>query len=381
MESFFNSIPPNSDVFRDMIYRQNTPSIKNLDKLFRLLQSSYRESKKIKYTIEQNRNHFTSQTQTKTTSPYFPKLIQNLIHTQTDIYDTLIIHIGHRVITINFIFMKGETYPDFSLTKYTPYLLLWFTLMNKIAPHHDNNHTLTIDIYMTKEKKEFPPFSNIVLNGDHINSALTYACVKKGSIIIYREEEWFKVLLHECMHSFCLDFSLQDQSIMHECLLKRLPIYLEPPQYSETYAEVWAEVLNATLAAFFIEKEHFHTFSLLFEFYIQLEIVHAKQQACAILKRQGISFDMLGEKHEWHQETHVYEYHILKMILLFSVDKFIDWCAETNGKYLIPFNETAIHSLCRLIVHSYESPHFIKFINKKSLGLKSNSLRMSICEI
>ena len=46
-----------------------------------------------------------------------------------------------------------------------------------------------------------------VLDQDNCNTAVTYACAIKGECLIYRKEEWFKVLIHETMHALCLDFS------------------------------------------------------------------------------------------------------------------------------------------------------------------------------
>ena len=32
-------------------------------------------------------------------------------------------------------------------------------------------------------------------------------CIKSGLIVLFRREEWFKVFIHECLHSFGMEFS------------------------------------------------------------------------------------------------------------------------------------------------------------------------------
>ena len=41
----------------------------------------------------------------------------------------------------------------------------------------------------------------------HVNSGYTYTCKENNEIVIYREEEWLKVLIHESFHAYGLDFS------------------------------------------------------------------------------------------------------------------------------------------------------------------------------
>ena len=47
----------------------------------------------------------------------------------------------------------------------------------------------------------------ITLGSNNCNSAVTFACASKGKLLIYRKEEWKKVLIHELFHSLCLDFA------------------------------------------------------------------------------------------------------------------------------------------------------------------------------
>lgn len=310
-------------------------------------------------------------------SKYFPSEIQKLIRATSDFCSRVEFRTPKRIITLDFVFMKNEPYSGFSIKKYIPYLQLWFSLLDYVTPDDSINETLNIVIYLTKERKVMPESESEILSSNHINSALTYICQKHGDIMIYREEEWFKVLLHECMHSYCLDFSNDSQDELNSCLQKKLPIQINDPHYSETYAEVWAELLNIGIISF---SDKWHLFSLRYEFFLQLEIVHSISKTNMILSRKGLTIALLREKKYFNQETHVYEYHILKTILLYSAGKFFNWCEKNNGSMLIPFRGTMI-SFCKLINDSYEDSSFTADVSTIGSNFNSKSLRMSICEV
>ena len=68
---------------------------------------------------------------------------------------------------------------------------------------------------------------NEIIGPHHVNGGYTNFCVSQGSIIIYRKEEWLKVLIHVCMHSFGLEFSNLDLSNFNLELKKLFPIKIE----------------------------------------------------------------------------------------------------------------------------------------------------------
>ena len=66
---------------------------------------------------------------------------------------------------------------------------------------------------MTNLRKQLPSNMLDVLDVEHVNSAVTTSCTTSGSLVIYREEEWFKVLIHELFHVMGLDFSATHSDI------------------------------------------------------------------------------------------------------------------------------------------------------------------------
>ena len=49
-----------------------------------------------------------------------------------------------------------------------------------------------------------------ILSPDIVNTGLTRRCATDNEVVIYRQEEWFKVLIHELIHGFGLDFHSSD---------------------------------------------------------------------------------------------------------------------------------------------------------------------------
>ena len=71
-------------------------------------------------------------------------------------------------------------------------------------------------MYLTPTVKKLPHNKLEILSQDHCNTAVTTACEKEGEILIFREEEWFKVLIHETFHLLCLDFANMPTYILSE---------------------------------------------------------------------------------------------------------------------------------------------------------------------
>jgi hypothetical protein len=370
MEKLFNQL-----IRADYKFPHLLSDKRGLKELHKLLVTAYNDCDSVKYDVYLQ--HDLPKLPHQHPSKYFPSEIQKLISNQSRSCSRIKFRTPKRIITLDFVFMKNDSYSYFSLKKYIPCLQLWFSLLDNVTRDDSINQTLNIVIYLTGERKTFPETENEILSSKHINSALTYICQKHGDIMIYREEEWFKVLLHECMHSYCLDFSNHSQQELNSCLQKTLPIQINDPHYSETYAEVWAELLNIGILSF---SEKWHLFSLRYEFYLQLEVVHSISKFNTILAREGLSVATLREKKHLNQETHVYEYHILKTILLYSAGNFLNWCLKNNGPTLIPFRGTMV-SFCKLINDCYEEPNFSSYVITIGSNFNSKSLRMSICEV
>ena len=101
---------------------------------------------------------------------------------------------------------------DFNRLKFLERKLLYALKMVYFCLMYKNNKrmkSLDVYLYLSNEKKILPESNVTILGLNECNTAVTYACSERGSILIFREEEWKKVLLHELFHSLCLDFSME----------------------------------------------------------------------------------------------------------------------------------------------------------------------------
>ena len=180
--------------------------------------------------------------------------------------------------------MNGDTFSDFSkpehLNTYLSHLKTWFGFLDDIASDACAK-TLNIHIYLSNEKKALPSIPGDIIGVEHVNSAFSNVCERNGEIVIYRKEEWFKVLIHETLHNYGIDFSLMDQSKMATHVFRVFPIgaNIDDAVFSETYTETWAELINTAIIALDLtDDNNINTFSLYFHFLTQIELIHSMAQ-------------------------------------------------------------------------------------------------------
>jgi hypothetical protein len=162
--------------------------------------------------------------------------------------------------------LKLETF-----NSYIDYIIMWLHILNKYASKQCAN-TLVIYFYFTSLLKELPNSNDIILDQINVNTAFTRTCPKDSEIVVFRKEEWFKVLIHESFHNFGLDFSDIDNEKMHECILNIFKVNSEVNLF-EAYTEFWAEIINALFCSFLSlkDKNNINEFLSNSEFFINFE--------------------------------------------------------------------------------------------------------------
>ena len=96
----------------------------------------------------------------------------------------------------------------------------------------------------------------------------------------------------------------------------------------------------------------------------------------------------LGKLGKYKEETNAFSYYILKPILLFHLNEFIQW-ADTNNNNILDFKKTpaSIMKYCGLIEHLYDTPEYLYYMEKveqlydHNLGREYQTMRMTITEV
>lgn len=295
--------------------------------------------------------------------------------------------IGNRQIEVALI--SVATRPNLArfLNKSIKRIYEWLYIANQAAPVQCSQK-MNIYIYFTEFKKTLParpgPIEDI-----HANTGVTTACKKVTEIHIFREEEWFKVLIHECFHCMGLDFSAAPENLYTSRITKWFPMPTEINLY-ETYCESWAEIINVCFLAGGSMRK--------IEVMLSLERDFSLFQCAKVLHFYGLSYtDIYDQSVEartrrqkrYKETTNVFAYYVLKSILFFHLDKFMIWC-ENHTKHTFAFQSSApsIESFCDLLGQQSREPELItqmKFLetwfSKGGAGTKDRGLRMTTFEL
>ena len=222
---------------------------------------------------------------------------------------------------------------------------LWLRLCKKYATSTICAQTLNISVFLTPFKKQLPTSAFTCLTPEHVNSAFTMDCAPQGEIVVFRAEEWFKVLLHETMHAFGMDIG--PSPVLKEKLQTMFPIRSEFFA-TEAYCETFARIFNAAFCSF-QSSANKKTFILYMEFCLQLERMFALYQAQKVLRHMGLSYaDICSpdkqKNGKYKEETHVFAYYILTALFLSDYPAFLLWCSKhTTNLVQFPRSNRATH--------------------------------------
>jgi hypothetical protein len=291
--------------------------------------------------------------------------------------------------------------------KYVDSIVMWLYILNKYASKFCAKQ-LDIYLYFTSLSKQLPSSDAHILDENHANTAFTTTCPRESEIVIFRKEEWFKVLIHETFHNFGLDFSGMNTDKCTSDMLKIFPVDSEVNLY-EAYAEFWAEIMNALFCSFFKLKNKNNVDEFLdnSEYFINFERTHSFFQLVKTLHYMGLKYDTLFKKDKqntlrretlYKEKTSILAYYIIKTILMNNYQGFHDWC-QTNNYDIYDFKKTQpnIDKFCLFIKKNYKSNEMIDniermehfFIDNKNnshvqrskYNFIMNTMRMSICEL
>ena len=314
---------------------------------------------------------------------------------------------------INIVFITEDQNVDSELkmsvyNKYFEKIIMWLYILNIYSSKQCSQH-LTIYLYFTSLTKELPKTNIEVLNEYHVNTAFTSTCQVNSEIVVFRKEEWFKVLMHESFHNFGLDFSDMNSEECTRKILSLFPVNSKVNLY-ESYTEFWAEVMNALFCSFFSlkNKKDVNAFLKNAEQFIYFERNNSLFQMVKVLDFMGLKYENLYSNKNgsaflrntlYKENTNVLAYYVIKTILLTKYQSFLSWC-KNNQFSLLQFKKTAIHQreFCEFIEKNYKNTDMLegvynaKYIleklkkmnensRKKEFHFLANNMRMSVCEM
>jgi hypothetical protein len=347
-----------------------------------------------------------------------PSEIVNHIHNSKLYSFEYTFSLFHKTINVYFI-IQQETYNLKTLKNrcnaYVDMIIIWLYLVNQYsASFHSCSKSLSLFLYLTSKEKSLPDYSHEIINQEHVNSGFTRTCVANSEIVIFRKEEWFKVLIHETFHNFAMDFSdmHQHHKECHNKILSMFPIQSDVNLF-EAYTEFWARIINIAFCSNHItnrsiarEKKNADVGAYLHqcEILLNIEKSYALFQMVKVLQHMGLTYCDLYMMNKTSQErrtnnyrekTNILAYHIITTLLLQHSNDFLGWCYHNNSSVsLLQFKKTRekLHEFCEFIRKKYKNASIIKsieYMENQLVALNKKrphyyilkNLRMTICEM
>lgn len=329
---------------------------------------------------------------------YLPSYIKSYVEENTTHILTYKANIYHRGITINFGILGEPSIDELDFyDENIEFIFLWLYFCGQYASYRCTTY-LTADLYLTHYKKSLPENRTAIIGPGNVNTAFTTRCIPDGVIVLFREEEWKKVFIHETMHTYGLEIGHQETKIKEKISIL-FPVKSDF-KTSEAYAEVWARIMNVCMYSF-LSSENISekVFMSRLKTGLDIERYFSTYQMVKILHHMGLTYNDLTENNEksrrlrdvmYKEGTHILNYYIITSILLSDYSKFIELCKRNNHPAsVIRFNstETNLDEFVQLLKKLRDGEKIRSLIRNVTLKFKKHrgylrySLRMSAIEL
>ena len=199
-----------------------------------------------------------------------------------------------------------------------------------------NINGLQLNVFMTHFVKQFELDSSHVLGVRNINSGLTYPCINTGEIYIYRKHEFFKVFIHETLHSYNVDYLLRnnyDSNTNYQSLIKTFNIAYSATSYdkiglNESITEFWTFIIHVFVYSY-NNTPNFFKFEAYFERFYKYEVIHSYFQVVKILYKNNLNYSQFLRPNAqmgallYNETSHILSYIFFKTLLVFNINNVI----------------------------------------------------------
>jgi hypothetical protein len=239
---------------------------------------------------------------------YHPDFINDYVYNDTSKIDI-------KINDVIFIFTVFENSSEhrFNVKKCTKVLKEFLDIIETYPKMFRNK--INIEVYDIPKKKNLPP-KNETIEPKHINSGYCYTTsgVNDINIVIFRREEFFKVLIHELLHFFDIIPYNHDLETLYGNMFNSV--------HSINVNEALVELYAIHISCEIISKIKGKKLDELLESEYEFSITQCKK----LMKQQDVTFsDILKNKFVWHQDTNAFSYFILKQIFFnFTLGKSIN---------------------------------------------------------
>ena len=187
---------------------------------------------------------------------------------------------------------------------------------------------LELHIFLTPFKKVLPKKKGATIGPENVNSGMTHPCQKTTRIMIFRQEEFMKLVVHETVHALGIDIPHRFYQYYREQLDQIFGIE-STYNLNETYTEFWAVTINILFEIIQsigpgdrYADDPTYIKGLIRDCFA-LEATFSRIQTIKVLDWMGLSLDNLVNRTQkrsgFKEDTHVFAYYILKYLLLENI--------------------------------------------------------------
>ena len=314
---------------------------------------------------------------------FFPDEIIKTIDANSTHYLSYDYKIGNRTVSIFLVFLDDNAVEMDYYEHYTELIYVVTHILNNYSSIECGKN-LQLYIYLTDFKKTVPNSSLDEFDTKHVNTAYSDVCALNSQIVIYRSEEWVKVLIHELFHNYGLDFAKVNYDELKRKMKELFPIKSDF-EMAESYAEFFGEIINIAITTFYLDEEiSLDMYLKNAQYLLFYEQLFSLIQSVKIMYKIGLSYENLFLQDEasislrnniyYQENTNVFCYYVVKNILLFNCDDFITFCTDRNLQ-LLDFRktDTNLNYFYDFIQKRYKNKSMINIIHKIEKKLKDIS--------
>ena len=331
-------------------------------------------------------------------SKYIHSSIKNKIYKDAKYLVTYNLKLQGTQIEINTLFLSEKDFKNLNKFEKTIdnvfiFLKFMFFYLKRKKPKQMKYY-----LFLTNNRKVLPKSKDEVIGSLNCNTGITYGCSLNGEVLIYRKEECFKVILHETIHLLCLDFNNLHLEKINQKIKNLLHINSNVNLF-ESYTEYWANIFHSIFCAKNLSVNYKKDFLLYLDFILTYEKMYSLFQCIKVLKHMRLNYKQLISKDEisislkklyYKEESNIFAYYVVKMVLLYYNEEFLMWCKKNNKEIIFNFkkNTKNIYLFWDFIYEKMQSKELIEKMEKmeehysivKGKDLLSN-LRMTITSI
>lgn len=231
-------------------------------------------------------------------------------------------------------------------------------------------------VYLTGHRKRFPgkgrpptPYN--------VNTGVTFFTPgeRRRDVVVYRDEEVFKVLMHELIHAYGIDSVHMSEGVeapIREYFGKRGKIYL-----NESFTDTVACLFNlAAFAVLWCRVQPGRDPSKVFEVLLAKERDYIIDKSRQVLLHEGYMFDGNGltARGRATEATHVISYYVIKAINMYHIRRFYEFLVAGG---MVLRDDSAYASLVMSFINDGGYWSHISI----GRGTPSNTLRMTVVDV